>query len=117
MKQAVIRWEGNIPVTESRDVFPVAELKNVTEAILAEPFEDPLGIWPEYIGLSKGEVVLRQLIGRATCGDKDATKELLDRLVGRPKQQIESKKLSMTYQEYLDGIDRETVNVSSTPTK
>jgi len=111
MKQAVIVWENNVPRCVDRDVFPATEIKSVTEAILAEPFYDPLGIWPEYEGMSKGEVVLRQLIHAATRGDRDATKELLDRLVGRPKQQIESKRLTMSYQDYLDGLDGNTIDL------
>jgi len=110
MKKAVIVWKDNIPTVTDQEIFPTGQLTAVTEKILAEPYEDPLGIFPEFKGMSKGEVVLRQLISRATLGDKDATKELLDRMVGRPKQQIESKRLTMSYQDYLDGIDRGTID-------
>ncbi len=110
MKKAVIVWKDNIPSVESREIFPTGQLTAVTETILAEPFEDSLGLWPQYNGLSKGEVVIRQLIDKACLGGKDATKELLDRLVGKPKQQIESKKLTMSYQDYLDAIDRNTID-------
>ena len=84
---------------------------------LTEPFKDPIGLWPEYVGMSKGEVVIRQLIDMACFGGKDATKELLDRLVGKPKQQIETKKLTMSYQDYLDAIDRNTIDAPQTPTE
>jgi hypothetical protein len=111
MKQSVIVWKNNLPVVESREVFPTHDLKTITESIMAEPYDDPLGIFPQYAGMSNGEVILRQLIGRAALGCKDATKELFDRLVGKPKQQIESKKMTMTYQDYLDGLDRETIDI------
>ncbi len=106
MKQAVIVWENNVPRLEGRDSFPVQQIKTVAQAILAEPFEDPLGIFPEYVGMSKGEVVLRQLIRRATNGGEFATRELLDRLLGKPKMQLETKRLDLTYQDYLDELER-----------
>lgn len=114
MKRSVIVWKDNLPVVEARETFPVSELKAITESIMAEPFEDPLGIFPEYVGLSKGEVVMRQLIDRAALGSKDAIKELLDRVVGKPKQQIETKKLSLTYQDYLDELERNANGVPPT---
>jgi len=117
MQKAVIVWKDNIPTVESHEIFPSGQLMAVTETILAEPYNDPLELFPQYKGMSNGEVVLRQLIGRATLGCKDATKELLDRLVGKPKQQIETKKLSMTYADYLDAIDRNTIDASQTPTE
>jgi len=117
MKQAVIVWENNVPRLEGRDSFPVQQIKTVAQAILAEPFEDPLELWPEYVGMSKGEVVLRQLIHRATLGEETATRELLDRLIGKPKMQVETKRLNMSYQDFLDEIDRQTNNLSPTPTE
>jgi hypothetical protein len=50
--------------------------------------------------------VIRQLIQRACYHDKDATKELFDRLLGKPKQSIESKTLSLTYQDFLDSLNQ-----------
>ena len=111
MQKSVIVWKDNLPTVESREIFPTENLKLITETILAEPYDDPLGIFPKYKGMSNGEVVLRQLIRRATLGCKDATKELLDRIVGKPKQTIESKRLTMTYQDYLDGLDKQTIDV------
>ena len=111
MNQSVIVWKNNLPVVESREYFPTHEIKSVTESIMAEPFDDPLGIFPEFVGCSYGEVILRQLVRRAALGCKDATKELLDRLVGRPKQTVESKKLSLTYQDYLNELNRTTNDI------
>lgn len=116
MKQAVIVWKNNIPTTETRDVFPITQIKNVAQTILAEPYYDPLEIYPEYKGMSKGEVVLRQLIQRAMDGEDTATRELLDRLVGKPKLQVETKRLELTYQDYLDELDRTTKHTPQAPT-
>ena len=117
MKRSVVVWKGNSPVVESVEVFPIAQITDVTEAIMAEPFDDPLGFFPQFEGMSKGEVMLRRLVDRATFGDKDATKELLDRLLGKPKQQVETKKLTMSYQDYLDELDRKPIDVPSTPSE
>ncbi len=76
--------------------------------ILAEPFDDPMGLYPRFKDISKGEVILRQLIDKATYGDISATKELLDRLIGKPKQMLESKRLTMNYQDFLDALDEKS---------
>lgn len=114
MLKSVIVWKDNIPRVETRDVFPVQQINTVTQAILAEPYNDPLEIYPEYKGMSKGEVVLRQLINRAMDGEDIATRELLDRLLGKPKIQVETKRLDLTYQDYLDELERNSKSPSST---
>ena len=81
--------------------------RDLTETILAEPFEDAIGLYPQYKGISKGEVILRQLVNKAAYGDHTATKELLDRLLGKPKQQmVESKLLNINYIDFLDMLTK-----------
>ncbi|MCP4990969.1 MAG: hypothetical protein GY928_34460 [Colwellia sp.] len=66
-----------------------------------------LGIDPEFEGKSNAEVMNIRLARRAAGGCMDATKTILDRILGRPKQQIESLNISETYTQYLDRIAAE----------
>jgi len=55
----------------------------------------------EFIGMSNAEVMIVKLARAAAAGSMQATETLLDRVLGRPKQSLESKSMTMTYADVL----------------
>ena len=55
----------------------------------------------EFEGMTNAEVMIVKLARSAAGGDAEATSMLLDRVLGRPKQSVESKTMSMTYADVL----------------
>ncbi len=53
------------------------------------------------------------LANRAACGDADAGTELLDRVMGKPKQQIEQKTVTLTLDDVLNGVGDDGENTLS----
>jgi hypothetical protein len=48
---------------------------------------------------------------RAAAGDSDETHKLLDRVLGKPKQQNENLNVNASYSDYLAGLAGEIVEV------
>jgi hypothetical protein len=55
----------------------------------------------EFEGMTNAEVMIVKLARSAAGGDAEATSMLLDRVLGRPKQSVESKSMTMTYADVL----------------
>lgn len=55
----------------------------------------------EFEGMTNAEVMIIKLARSAAGGDQEATSMLLDRVLGRPKQSVESKSMTMTYADVL----------------
>jgi hypothetical protein len=55
----------------------------------------------EFDGMTNAEVMIVKLARSAASGDPEATSMLLDRVLGRPKQSVESKSMTMTYADVL----------------
>lgn len=83
--------------------------KNTSEnlkALMKETLNLPYsGRNPAYQGLTKGEAIILSMLDDAAAGDKDARQELLDRLMGKPKQTVESLKIEGSLEEFLEAID------------
>jgi hypothetical protein len=60
---------------------------------------------PKYNGMTKGEAMIAQLIDEASEGDKDARKEVMDRVMGKPQQNIKSVSIKGTLGDFLDTLD------------
>ena len=69
---------------------------------------------PRYVGLTKGEALIIDLVDQASRGDKDARKEVLDRALGKPVQNIKSLNVRGTIEDFLDNLAPvETVDVTN----
>ena len=55
----------------------------------------------EFDGLTNAEVMFIKIARRAASGDSAAENTLLDRMLGKPKQSVESKNLNLTYEDLL----------------
>ena len=105
-------WEGGVPHVEYRQMVNKDVLNDLPMAALSMPYKRTeqeifLDIDPEFDGMSNAEVMNIRLARRAASGEMDATKTILDRILGRPKQQIESRTISETYTQYLERIAAE----------
>ena len=60
-------------------------------------YEDEL----EFQGMTNAEVMIIRMARTAASGDQAAADRMLDRILGRPKQSVETKSMSMTYADVL----------------
>lgn len=67
----------------------------------------------KYEGMTCGEVMMVKLAQRAAEGNHAATEELLDRVLGRPKQTSEVKSMTMKYEDYLKKMADEDSKASA----
>ena len=109
-----IDWEDGMPVLRYRNVVKKEALAELKRHALSQHYE---GEWcdilqcyiidPRFEGMTKVEVMEHRLIDKAVSGNIEAIKEVNDRLLGKPKQQVESKNLNITYEDYLLELARQ----------
>lgn len=107
-KAATIKWVNGMPEPAYKDINP-SSVKQLATTALSLPYEgeynEELGmniIEARFEGMSNAEVMWVRMAERAAQGDLDAAKILLDRVLGKPKQSVESTSMSLTYPEYLE---------------
>lgn len=91
------------------------QLQDLYMAAAAQPFicEDPLDPDFPYNGMTCAEVMVRkQILKAAQTGDAEM---VMDRLLGRPKQSVESTKLSLTYEDFLKETARKEADKRPSP--
>jgi hypothetical protein len=112
-KNYEIVWENGVP----RALVPQPKFDKTNAAhLLAElsvlnlnfPYE---GDDPKYFGMTKGEAISAQFVDAAANGDKMAIKELMDRVMGKPQQNIKSVSVKGTLGEFLDTLDTSEADV------
>lgn len=109
-----IDWEDGMPVLKYRNVVKKEAMNELTRHAMSQPYE---GEWdpilqdyikdPRFDGMTKAEVIEHKLIDKAAAGNIEAIKEIKDRLLGKAKQQVESKNLNIGYEDYLAGLARQ----------
>lgn len=108
-----VDWEDGMPVLKYRNVVRKEAINELTRHALSQPYE---GEWnpeqqcyikdPRFEGMTKAEVIEHRLVDKAAAGSVEAIKEIKDRLMGKPKQQVESKNLNISYEDYLAELAR-----------
>lgn len=128
VNKRVIVWRDGVPVPESHPIIPKDGVEKLALTALSMPFE-PVPLRENYEddierekdrmryekeksfqGLTNAEVMMIRLAESAASGDLASAKELMDRILGRPKQQIESKSMHMSYSDYLSALAEEEKN-------
>jgi hypothetical protein len=66
---------------------------------------------PEKKGMTLIEAALFSAAVKAADGDTDAMTKLLDRLLGKPMQQVANLNMTTTLKEFLDRVSRESESV------
>lgn len=112
--KTVIRWVNGLPIPYTDFVFDKNKIPELMSAVAAleyrgcyDPVKDDIIVDPYYSGLSNVEAMFLQLQEKAARGDMEATKIILDRMLGKPKQHIEAINCNMTLGEYLGQLDLE----------
>lgn len=116
IQRRIVVWVDGAPVLASVPLVTKQTLNDLYLAAAAQPYianpHDPQDA--QYEGLTCAEVMVRkQIILAARTGDAEI---VMDRLLGRPKQTVESTKLSLTYEDKLKEIARqESLRVPAHP--
>lgn len=105
--ESIIKWENGEPIVVYREMLTKEVLADLPLAALSLPYkrtdeEILLGLDPGFEGKSNAEVMNIRLTRLAAQGHLDSIKMLQDRILGRPKQSIETKSITMSYAEYLE---------------
>jgi hypothetical protein len=106
----VIEWKDGKPIPVTKPILSKDKIANIAQAAISLEYreeDDVLGIDKEYYGLSIAEVLfIKMARSAASTGDIKVISALLDRVLGKPKQEVESKNLNMTYQDFLEQLAR-----------
>lgn len=111
---ALIRWtDDGVPVPiEGLKMGPnaVKEYLSAAGGLLYEGEPLPEGgryLDPKYVGMTNLQVALVRLTESAANGNLDSLDKVLDRLIGKPKQQTESVTVSVSLNDHLERIANE----------
>jgi len=106
-----VKMVDGVPEIGYRNIIKEEALPVLKRHALSQPY---LGEWdttqqkykidPRYVGMTKAEVIEHKKVDLACAGDLAAMKEIDDRLLGKPKQQVETKNLNMTYDDFLRNL-------------
>ncbi len=113
-KCTAIQWINGVPEPAYKNITPTS-IKQLANVALSMPYEGEFNaelginvIEPRFQGMSNAEVMWVKLAEQAANGNLDAAKIILDRVLGKPKQSVESTSLSMTYEQYLEHLSKIT---------
>jgi len=111
-KQEIVWVDGVPKAVSERAVFTKSNAANLLSEISKECLNFPYdGPDTKYAGMSKGEAIIAQLVDSAASGNADARKELLDRVMGKPQQNIKSVSLRGSLGDFLDDLDTSEADV------
>jgi len=99
-----LKWVNGKPVVVGHPILdnPADGFKELLMQAMNLPYDGPD---PRYVGLTKGEALIIDLVDQASQGDATARKEVLDRALGKPVQNIKSVSVRGTIEEFLDGLE------------
>ena len=103
---AELQWINGVPTVVGIPIenkLTEVKMKVLLSEVLNLPYD---GKDPRYVGLTKGEAMIIDLVDQASRGDSTARKEVLDRALGRPVQNIKSISVRGTIEEFLDNLDK-----------
>ncbi len=109
--QLAISQTALSPATVAKAASPTEIINTLALAAVSmyegeiDPVSETRVIQPEYLGKTNLEVMSLQLMGRAARGDLAAINMVYDRLIGKPKQFVESTNLNVSYSDWLDSLD------------
>ena len=110
-KEIVIEYplEGGVALVEGK-VIPIGakqitpgEILGQLKDIVSYPY---MGRDVDKIGMTLIEAALYAAAKKAADGDTDALEKLLNRLMGKPVQQVANLNMTTTLKEFLDGLSR-----------
>jgi len=113
-QKSAIVWENGVPravVEHPRfdKQNSASLLTELSKEFLNFPYD---GEDDRYFGMTKGEAMVAQLVDSASTGSAESRKELMDRIVGKPMQNIKSMTLKGTLSDYLDALEGDDTDVT-----
>lgn len=105
--RAQLAWVNGEPRIVGRpDVFDKRQaeqrLRDLMKVSLNLPYSGPE---PELQGLTNGEAMIVQMARQAAAGNRDARQDILDRIMGRPQQNIKSLRVNADLNDFLDQLE------------
>lgn len=116
IQRRMVSWVGGMPVPTSVPLVTKPALEELASVAMSLPYvpTPPKDLVPdtpkwtawelaerEFEGMTNAEVILIKMARSAASGDQGAATALLDRILGRPKQSVESKSFTMSYTDVL----------------
>jgi hypothetical protein len=106
----LIRWVNGQPVPTYAPPLNKDQMSNLITAALSTEYKgdlDPVTGEPynfniRFTGMTCAEVMAIRLAEKAAAGDSKSITEILDRILGKPKQSVESVGVKMNYRDYLN---------------
>jgi len=115
-RRLMVWGADGLPVPSSSPLITKPQLEALAGAAMSLPYVDPLGLdGGEFDGLTNAEVMMIRMARKAAEGDLAVASELLDRVLGRPKQSVESKSIRMSYEDVLKEMARQQQGFSDIP--
>ncbi len=107
-----VNWNSGSPVVEIKRMLTkevLAELPLMAVSLPYKRTEEEIlfGIDTEFEGRTNAEVINIKMARAAARGDGTAAKLLYERILGKPKQQIETHKVTENYHEFVDRVTKE----------
>lgn len=106
-----IVWENGVPVQKHKVVITKQDIQGMKYHAAAQMYQgewDPVNecYIPDkrYEGLSKIEVAQHKLMDKAAAGDTTALSQIENRILGMPKQQVESLNINATLEGFLEKV-------------
>lgn len=106
-----IVWENGIPIKKHKLVVAKEDIQEMKMHAASQIYRgdwDPVNEAfipdPRYEGLTKIEVAQHKLMDRAASGDIQALGQIEDRILGKPKQQVESLQVNATLESFLENV-------------
>jgi hypothetical protein len=106
----MIRWENGQPVPVYADPINKDQMSSLITAALSCEYEGEIDpetgeqyrFDPRFAGMTNAEVMAIRLAEKAASGHDKSITEILDRVLGKPKQSVESVGVKMNFRDYLD---------------
>jgi len=113
-QKVMITWVNGVPEPTYTNIVSAQSVKKLAQVAASLPYE---GEWdeelemyviePRFKGMTNIEVMWVRLAEKAANGDTGAMNMIFDRILGKPKQSVETASVSMTYQEFLTELSKQ----------
>lgn len=107
VQRRLVAWDPvtGAPIVKDVPMIPKVMVADVALAALSMPYDDPIGLEPQFRGLTNLEVMMIKRANRAAkTGDGDESDKLLDRVLGKTKIMSEIKKVNIDYVDFLKAV-------------
>lgn len=109
--KVMITWINGTPELTYGKIINTQSVKKLAQVAASLPYE---GEWdeeletyilePRFKGMTNIEVMWIRLAEKAANGDTGAMNMIFDRILGKPKQSVETASVSFTYEQFLQKL-------------